>query len=363
MKILRVINSLQIGGAERSIATNVPIHIKNGYATDVLLLNGKNSFFYDQLKAAGVNVYSLGIDNNIYNPFLTIKLLKYVKNYDVIHSHLFPALYWVAFAKIISSKKLYLIYTEHSTENRRRAITIFKAIDRLVYSQYDKIISISKATSIALEKYLHLGDKIITIPNGVDFTSFNNFKVYSKQTLFKTDNDKYIITQIAGFRKEKDQGTLIRAVAKLPPMYHLVLVGDGERIDEYKQMVSDLNITDRVSFLGLREDIPSIIDASDIIVMSSKHEGFGRSVIEGMYLGKPIIASNVPGLADLVKDVGLLFPSGDDASLSALIRSLSEDKLLYQSLSEKSRKQARNFDANKMIKAYESVYSNVVGKH
>ena len=75
MKILRIINSLQVGGAERSIVTNVPLH-KNRIEMDILLLNGADSIFLDKLKNKNVRIFSLGKKNNIYNPFLIFKLRK-----------------------------------------------------------------------------------------------------------------------------------------------------------------------------------------------------------------------------------------------------------------------------------------------
>jgi len=133
MRILRVINSLKTGGAERSIVSNVPVHMLNGYQMDVLLLNGEVTYFFNELQQKGVTIYSLGSGNNIYNPLLIFKLLKYVCRYDIIHVHLFPSIYWVAIAKILSFSRVKLVMTEHSTDNRRRHFAFFIKIIKKLY--------------------------------------------------------------------------------------------------------------------------------------------------------------------------------------------------------------------------------------
>lgn len=358
MKILRIINSLQVGGAERSIVTNVPIH-KNRIEMDILLLNGADSIFLDKLKNKNVRIFSLGKKNNIYNPFLIFKLRKYFYKYDIIHAHLFPTLYWVAFAKIISFTNTPIIFTEHSTDNKRRHRLIFKPIDKFVYHQYQKIISISDATTFTLSKYLNIPDKIITIPNGVDFTEFNQTYTLNKMDLFSIPNEKIVLLQIAGFRKEKDQDTVIKAMTLLPNQFHAVFAGNGERLNFCKQLAEELHVSDRISFIGIRDDIPQIINASDVVIMSSHHEGFGRAVIESMYLGKPIIASNVPGLADLVKGTGLLFETGDFETLAELINSIFNDSEKYKIMSEKSKIKALEYDVKFMIDGYEKLYKEI----
>ena len=102
MRILRVINSLNIGGAERSIAGNVPLHVNNGYQTDVLLLDGNPTFFLKDLLKQNIKVTWFGVNNFIYNPLYIFKISKIINKYDIIHVHLFPSLYWVALAKLLT---------------------------------------------------------------------------------------------------------------------------------------------------------------------------------------------------------------------------------------------------------------------
>lgn len=353
MKILRVINNLNTGGAERSLETNVPIHISNGYEMDVLVLDGTASPFMKSLKEKNVRVFSTGI-SSLYNPLQIIKIARFIKKYDIVHVHLFPALYWVAIAKMVSRAKCHLVFTEHSTENRRRNNPIFRLFDRFIYKRYERIIAISDATCRNLS--LHLGDdsRITTIPNGVDLRPYE--QQYDKLTIDGVDKDAFIITQIASFRRQKDQDTTIKSLQFTNHNVHAVFAGVGDRLETCRQLARDMGLEDRVHFLGSRMDIPAIVKSSDVVVMSSNYEGFGRAAIEGMAGRKPTIATNVAGLRDVVGGAGLLFEVGDARKLAENITRLQEDGGYYNMIADKCYNRAQEYSATKMIEGYERIY-------
>ena len=201
MKVLRVINSLGLGGAERSLDTNVPVHISHGLEMDILLLNGERTPFYENLESKGVKIIN-SYKCSIYNPIHIIKVIKLLRRYDIVHAHLFPSFYWVALAKLLSfNHRTKLVFTEHSTSNRRMQNHFFKPFDLFIYRFYDIIISISDATTQNLSGYLGEGKRIITIPNGVDLRPYQI--EWIKQPLFDSADDVVIVTQVAGFRIEK----------------------------------------------------------------------------------------------------------------------------------------------------------------
>lgn len=353
MKILRVINNLNTGGAERSLETNVPIHIRNGYEMDVLVLDGTVTPFMRNLKEKNVSVFSTGV-GSLYNPMQVLKIASFIKKYDVVHVHLFPSLYWVAIAKMVSRAKCHLVFTEHSTENRRRNNPVLRFLDRFIYKCYDRIIAISDATHRNLSIHLGEDSRIITIANGVDLRPYE--KQYEKVVFDGCDEDVFIITQIASFRRQKDQDTTIKSLQFTNHNVHAVFAGIGERIDECKQLAIELGVEDRVHFLGSRMDIPAIVMSSDIVVMSSNYEGFGRAAIEGMAGRKPTIATNVAGLRDVVGGAGLLFEVGDARKLAEHITQLQEDAEYYNVVAEKCYNRAQEYSATKMIEGYEKIY-------
>lgn len=363
MKVLQIINSLGTGGAEKLISELVPNLIKKGNDVDILLLNGAETPLKKQLREKGVNIYCIGLKNNIYNPLIIFKLKKYISKYDIVHVHLFPALYWTAFAKLIFYLKVKLVYTEHSTTNRRRNLFIFKPFDRIAYKLYDSIICISKETKGNLFKYIGKDKKIKIINNGVNLIQINQAIPLDKRTLIPQNGYEYLIIMVAAFRKAKDQDTLIRAISILPDAYHLLLVGDGVRIGICKQLVSELNINERVHFLGNRNDVPQLLKASDIVVLSSHWEGFGLAAVEGMAAHKPVIASNVQGLSEIVNGSGLLFDVGDFKMLSSNIISLITNKKLYNSISSKCFEKSKEFDIQEMIDKYNNIYISLINKN
>ena len=357
MKILRVINSLNIGGAERGVSDILPVHIKNGLDLDLLLIDGKMTNFKSKLIKNKVKIFSLGENITIYNPLLIFKIIPFLKKYDIVHVSLFPAFYLVAFASLFVLNKPKLIFTEHNTTNRRRSNLMLKVIDLFVYARYDHIVNISNGSSDAFIKYTKNKINSSIIYNGVNFDSLLNLSS-SNKSLIQTINNKKVILQVSSFRDDKDQETLINAMVLLGENYILLLAGIGKNLEKCKLLAQKLNLTDKVVFLGLQNKIGSIINLSDVCVLSSHVEGFGRSAVESMFLKKPTIGSNVPGLNEVILNDHLLFNIGDYKRLAKIIMCLCEDQKYYTITSNECFRKAKKFDYKFMIKSYEKLYLN-----
>lgn len=360
MKILHVINSLHIGGAEKLIVDLVPLLKQQGLEVDLLLLNGVNTAFKSALEKQSVTIYSLGEKNNIYNPLLIFRIRKYIRNYDLVHVHLFPSQYWVAIANILALPNVKFVTTEHNTTNRRRNISIFKWIDRFLYKRYKIVISISNKANELLGAYLQKSIGLTTILNGIHVSDYRNAEKYGKNDFLKIRENDLFLTMVGGFRGQKDQDTLIRALLYLPSHYHLALVGDGTRKVICEQLVNELKLHDRVHFLGLRDDVPRILKTSDIIVMSSHYEGLSLSSIEGMASGKPFFASNVNGLREITEGAGVLFEKGNEKDLAIKILDLVSHPDKYKEVAQKCQERAAEYDIQKMVKSYIHVYNEVM---
>ena len=161
---------------------------------------------------------------------------------------------------------------------------------------------------------------------------------------------------VAGFRPQKDQDTLIRAMALLPDNFRLWLVGDGERRSGLESLIAELGLLNRVNLLGIRTDIPDILEQSDICVLSSHWEGFGLAAVEAMAAGRPVIASDVDGLRDVVKDAGVLFAQSDPNALASHIDALCSNNQLYQMTASKCQARAKLFDISIMANKYNELY-------
>lgn len=356
MKILQVITSLQTGGAEKLIVDLVPLYQEHGYQVDVLLFDGTETPFKKQLQDKGITIYQLGQGGSVYNPLYIFKLIPFLRKYDIVHTHNTAPQLYTAIANLFCHS--HLITTEHNTLNRRRNWKWYRFIDKWMYNRYDRVICISDKTETNLRKYLKTeSPKICTIYNGIDIKHFTEAIPYLN---IRTKPSDIIIMMVAGFRYQKDQDTVIKSLSYLPTQYQLYLVGDGVRRPECERLSRQLQVDNRVHFLGIRNDIPELLKASDIVVMSSHFEGFGLAAVEGMAAGKPVIASDVDGLREVVKDAGILFTPGDHQQLAQIIERLTSDQTEYNRIAHRCVNRAQNYDISIMGFNYMNIYHNIL---
>lgn len=349
MRILQVITSLRTGGAEKLISEIAPMLRDRGHQIDVLAFDGVNTNFKNALENAGIKVISFGVKCNVYNPLFIIKLARLMKNYHLVHTHNTAPQIFAAIGSLFNNCKL--VTTEHSTSTRRRNHKIFHLIDMWMYSRYDHIICISEPSEKNLREYIGDGHTITTINNGVNISKFTDAHPID---LGLDDCKK--ITMVAGFRYEKDQSTVIKALKFLPKDYHVVLVGDGANRDKLKTLIYKEQLQNRVHLLGIRSDVPQILKSSDVIVMSSHREGLSLSNIEGMCSGNPFVASDVEGLREVTRGYGLLFPHGDSEALAKIVLRLCKNKTYADEIAARCKERAAQYDIRKMVDAYENVY-------
>jgi glycosyltransferase involved in cell wall biosynthesis len=327
--IAYLINNLNGGGAEKLILTYVRKLNTVGLKVDLILLDGRDYPFLEEIIDSGFNQIikvSLGSSYNILNVF---KLIKILSGYKLIHVHLFPSQYFAVLACFFLKNKPKLIFTEHSTENRRIVNFFYSKVDYLIYYFYDVIICVSNDVyKILSERYSVFKYKMITIENGIDLNAYkclSDSVILTQRKKFKIESNEIFVVQVSSFRPEKDQKTLIKAFAQLPQNIKLFLVGEGVNKNDCENLVEQLGLVNRVFFLGFQKDINLIYNVSDIVILSSKYEGLPLSLIEAMAIGRPIIASNVPGIYNVINDCGLLFEYGDHSDLANKIKYLSEN--------------------------------------
>lgn len=393
MKILQVITSLAMGGAE-TLVTDICLRLRErGHEVDVVAFRSGASPLKQRLEAAGCRVVELG--RRFYNPLYIFKLRRLMRGYDIVHTHnsapqLFVALAapraaWADDRSKIAARKApvaadktpvaarsshaaaarksapMLCTTEHNTSNRRRAWKWYRPIDRRMYRRYATIICISRAAERNLRA--HLGAcpaRIVTIPNGIDVARFRDA---APRPDLREHPGRFVVVMVAAFRKQKDQDTLVRALALLPRgAFELWLVGDGERRPLVAQLAGQLGVADEVRFFGVRTDIPEILHTADAVCLSSHWEGFGLSSVEGMAAGKPFIAADVQGLRDVVQGAGLLFPHADAAALADIIRRLTADKAYAADVALRCRERAAQYDISRTVEGYEREYKALLGE-
>lgn len=356
MKVLQLINSLGAGGAEKLLVDAAITYSNLGVDVDILLLINVDSPFIAKLKDyPKINVFWLSSTGSVYNPLHILKLRKYFSKYDIVHVHLFPCLYWAGIASMIG-KNHKLIYTEHNTTNRRRNSLFFKFLDRIIYKKYDEIVSISDSVDENLKN--HLGssfNNITKIYNGIDLKEITNAEPYQKEEL-GLPSDSVVLMQVSSFSAQKNQNFLIRSLLELPDNYVLLLVGDGGLRKESEELAKKTGVENRVRFLGVRKDVPRLLKSVDLVILSSHFEGLSLASVEGLASGKPFLASDVPGLTEVVKDAGILFKDDNVADLNPKIKKLMSDRGYYDRIAVQCQQRAKKYDIMTMCRYYKALY-------
>lgn len=354
MRILYVITSLQTGGAEKLMVDLLPRLKSLGHDVELCVFDGTETPFMMALQEKGIVIHRL--THSPYSLMNVVKLLPLMRKFDVVHTHNTSCQFAAALWSYFCSAKT--ITTEHNTSNRRRGKWYWKVIDKWLYSRYSNIICISDQTDVNLRE--HLGNKeslcrkLRTIYNGVDIETF-----VEASPLDINKEGKNIVVMVAAFRPQKDQDTLVRAMVRLPKdKYELWLVGGGERQDDVKKLADGLGITDQVKFMGVRNDIPSIVKTANVVVLSSHYEGLSLSSIEGMASGKPFVASDVDGLHEIVEGAGILVPHEDDNALAEAIMRLTEDKAYAEQIANACQARAKQYDISVMAERYSELYKS-----
>lgn len=367
MRILHIIDSLEMGGAENVLIGLAGGQRKKGHKVTVLqLLKAKNSTVASKMIASDVKVDWLQERGSVYNPILIFKISSRLKYYDIVHVHLFPALYWVAIAKGLSLSKTPMVYTEHSTDNKRRKNKVLHFIDGKVYQHgYKMIVACAKKVLEKYRKAFPHVSHVCYVNNGIDTQHFRDALPYSKQELLGIDDSCFVVTMVARFMSMKRQDTVVEAISLLPEKIHAVFVGGSEEdrgVARIKSLAERKGVLNRVHFLYSRKDVPRILKSSDVVVMASDYEGLSLSSIEGMAAGKPLVATDVDGLREVVDGAGLLFENRNSKELAEILLQLAEDKVYYDNIALRCVERAVNYDVKEMVQKYLNIYTNLITK-
>ena len=360
MRVLQVIDCFERGGgAQKFFGDLVSEMHKMGVDVEVLSVippQNDNGEFVNRAKQQGIPVHIL-TDRSIYDVRNVFAMHHFLHEhaYDIIHVHLFPALYFCALAK---PKGVRLVYTEHSTDNRRRHNWLFRCIDAWIYKHYDRVVCISSKTRESLHEKISKHIPTIDIANGIQLAKFREATPSPINRELGIPDGVKFITMCARFQDGKDYMTLLKSVRYLPDSCHVLCIGDGPLRGECETFCQAHNLLNRVHFLGLRADVAHLFQASDVVVLSTSHEGFSIVMLEAMACGKPFVASAVPGIEDLVKDYAALFPFGDEKELADCINHLLDDADYYDKMKRKSIQFSSQYDIRHTALQYVDVYRN-----
>jgi glycosyltransferase involved in cell wall biosynthesis len=202
-------------------------------------------------------------------------------------------------------------------------------------------------------------EQFVTIPSGIDLDA-----VLSAPPAHLVSG-RLVIGAIGRLAPVKGHQQLIEAapdILRRFPDARLLLVGDGELRPALEKRAETLGLADRIIFAGFRQDVPSIIAGMDLVVLPSLNEGMGRVLVMAMAQGKPIVASRVGGVPELLGEgeAGVLVPPGDSRALADAICELLENPSGARALGEAGRRRAPRYSAEAMIAALTKLYHEVV---
>jgi len=258
---------------------------------------------------------------------------------DVIHNHMFRAetvgtRAAMALAEI-GHRRPYVVSTVHSSRVRSEED---RDLLRQLTPHMDQVIAVSRMIEAKLENEGRTAAPVRLIYNGVDLSRYDHTEpCCTLPEEYGMEPGSQIVGVVARLEPEKGHATLIEAwpqVLRAVPDAYLLIVGEGSRREALEAQARDMRVAHRVVFTGRRDDVPSVTAALDVAVLPSYREAQGLSILEAMALSRPVVASNVGGIPEMIEDgvTGLLVPPHDADGLARSISRLLLDHPLADTL-------------------------------
>jgi glycosyltransferase involved in cell wall biosynthesis len=205
--------------------------------------------------------------------------------------------------------------------------------------------------------------KIDILPNCIDLDKFeHNSSIQEIRRELGLSPTSILIGALGNLRPEKNLETFLmaaRSIADAIPSAEFLVIGDGPEGNELKSLANDLHLSESVHFLGERPDVPDLLAALDILVMSSYSESFPNAILEAMAAGKPVVATNVGGIPEVVEEgqTGFLVPARDPEAMSDRILLLCRDSVLRLQMGRVARARVEsNFTVQAVTAKLEGIY-------
>ncbi len=334
----------------------------------------EKGWFGELLEDEGISLEHLQMSHK-YDPRVLLKLIRLFKGHDIVHAHGWPIIFFVALASLFVSKPQFVL-SEHSVTNGRRR-PLFKWFDRWIYSRFDQIVAVSGAVADSLEQWQpQIAGKITVIYNGINSAYFQTAEPKAEiRRRLNLDESTPVIFASGNFRFAKGFDLLLQSMAELVDKFSqagvvgnslpvLVITGEGVLQQSMAELAEQLGLADQVRFLGFRTDMPEILRAADLFVLSSRWEGCPMVVLESMGLGVPILATDVGGVPELIfhDQTGIIIPPGNSTTMSDGLYELLHDSERAACLAEQGQERLiRMFSSEKSANGISALYRQMVG--
>jgi glycosyltransferase involved in cell wall biosynthesis len=300
-----------------------------------------------------------------------VKELMKQEGIELVHAHGTRAnsnVLWAA-----RSLGIPVIYTIHGWSfhpDQKAVVRNIRIIgEKYLTSKSDLNISVSASNQQTGKNYMKSFQSVV-VNNGIDLQKFNpdkNFRNIRKE--IGLPENALLVLFIARFTSHKQPLSLIRAFAEaLPsnPQLHLLMVGDGDQVEEARKIIEELKLKDKITLVPFRQDVPDVLASADIFVLPSLWEGLPIGLLEAMAMGKAIIASNVDGTSEIIfhQENGWLIETKDLVSnLAKAIIIISKDEENRKRLGQNARNTvSERFNAKTMTRQIENIYLEIWGR-
>ena len=366
LRVLHILHSLRRAGAE-VLAYEMAAANRDALATGIVVLDELGSLA-DDFRTIDVPIWHTrrteGFDRT-----QSSKIAEVLQDFrpHVIHAHQYTPFFYAYLAQR-KARCGRLLFTEHGRRypdvvgwKRRLANRLYLA------GKADKVTAVCEWTKRALvaNEGFRAG-AIEVVYNGVDLDRFavRPPKADAREQ-WGLPAGAAVIVQVGNLRSVKDHPTALHAFARVAaaaPDAVLALAGDGADRPKLERQAEELDIARRVRFLGVVREIPSLLAASDVMLMTSVSEAHSVSLLEAMASSLPIVATGVGGIPETVEDgtTGLLAPRGDDARLAQHLLTLLGDVDLRRAMGAAGLDRARRlFQRKDMHRRYLEIYSEL----
>jgi glycosyltransferase involved in cell wall biosynthesis len=364
IKVMHVTFTMGIGGTEQVIRQIIENSDTDKFQHEILCIDGEIGQLGQELKERGIHIECIkrqqgGVD---------LKLLKFMKillkrrEINVLHCHQYTPYFYGVLSTLRT--KIRVIFTEHGRFYPDRHNFKRRFINPLLTLGTDYITTISKSTADAVAKYEYIPrSKIQIIYNGIkDIETFGRTRDDLLSELGLSDDFRYIGT-ISRLARIKNQTMMINAffnIKKIFPDVKLVLIGDGEKMQDLKELARSLGLENDIIFTGFINNPQQYIRLFDIFLLSSFSEGTSMTLLEAMSLSRPCVVTDVGGNPEIVLHgkTGLITPSDDVEAFScSVIQLLMDDKKIDEYGKAGRERFIKYYSAAHMADEYQSLYA------
>jgi glycosyltransferase involved in cell wall biosynthesis len=363
--ITHVLSSFEMGGQERVALDLAAGQVRAGYRVSaVSIAMGPDGPLEAEFIAAGVTTDRVPRHREGVDPGLVVRLARWLRQHDVdlMHTHNRMALIYGAPAGRVA--RTFVVHTKHGKNPKNGSrLVAGNLAGRLVHA----FVAVSPETADVARSRKEVDDRRLSvITNGIQLDRYHldpsaRARVRAELGI---EEDAWVIGTVGRVAIEKNQALFIRALAPLlGPGARLVVAGDGPLMPSLRELASSLGVAPYVHLLGVRKDVPALLNALDAFVLSSITEGLPLVVPEAMASGLPVIATDVGGLPTVIDDgvTGYLVPSRDEAALRERAATLQADRALGRAMGQRARSVAmERFSAERMQRDYLDLYERVL---